>query len=335
MEIFKDYIKNLNKVLDEGNKHGRRARKFLESGHGISGLPTSGTFSQEKREKKEVQLLPSLQEFASTLGVSVDLNQRLGQHPDFANLKSSRNVEQHYIVSMFIDIKGSTNLFKKYHPGVVQEITQIIQEVAIHTSLVFGGYVHRLQGDGLFVYFGGKKTEKKLAVERALQNACVFTYFVKNDLRKIFNEQGVETIYTRIGIDFGDDDEVLWFCSGVGEISEVTTCSLHTSLASKMQNYAESNGVVVGENIKKFSHPKFFSPACNRDKSVPRYIFEIPDENYRYTQYDFNWLQYLKIQPFIATDQYGNIVLKSKAAIQNPENIRSIARRNIPYFANK
>lgn len=66
---------------------------------------------------------------------------------------------------------------------------------------------------------------------------------------KVFLEDGIEKINTRIGIDFGDD-EVLWANFGLMDVSELTTVNLHTSLASKMQGWASKNGIVLGQHIK-------------------------------------------------------------------------------------
>ncbi|MDJ1498796.1 hypothetical protein QNI19_38055 [Cytophagaceae bacterium DM2B3-1] len=290
------------------------------------------------KETKETRLLPSLQTLATELGLTVDVDQKLGLHPDFAHLKYSDQIENHFIVSMFVDIKGSTNLFRKYTPETVLIISNTIQRAAIHTFLLFGGYIHRLQGDGLFVYFGRKGQSISDCVCKALQSASVFTYFVKNDLKELFLEQGIEKINTRIGIDLGYDDDVVWATAGIGEISEVTTCSLHTSLASKMQGFAETNGIVIGDYIKNEaeSYEEFFTPVCNRTRaSSDRYIFEIPDEQFRYTQYDFNWLSFLKRQSFIATDLNGNLTLKPKAPnkqVYIGQNIQPIASQNKPYL---
>src|SRR5690606_523932 len=144
-----------------------------------------------------------------------------------------------YIVSVFIDISNSTSLFREYEPETILIITNTIQRAAIHTCVTFGGYVHRLEGDGLFVYFGGKGIDKKDATIKAITAASMFTYFVKNDLKKIFDHEGIEDISTKIGMDFGDDDKVLWAKAGIGDCSEITTYSLHTSLASKMQKWAK------------------------------------------------------------------------------------------------
>ncbi|TJZ63308.1 hypothetical protein FAZ15_03240 [Sphingobacterium olei] len=336
MHIFDDYLKPIRAAMAADSKSTKLNENLSFCGESFQKSFDVKAFNLQVPEKR---LLPSLSDFAKVLGLVPNFEQRLGLHPDFANLKYSESLEDHYIVSMFVDIKGSTNLFKKYTTRTVWIITNTIQRAAIHTCLIFEGYVHRLQGDGLFIYFGGKDVTPEVAVNRALQFSSVFTYFVKEDLKNIFIEQGVENIYTRIGVDLGYDRDVIWGIAGIGEISEVTTCSLHTSLASKMQGKAVSNGVVIGDHIKK-ENPlliDYCSPVCIRTGSEnDRYIFRIPEKNFYYTQYDFDWLKFLKKQEFIATDFYGNLQLKNKNSSsfsnKNVANLAPIAISNKPYY---
>ncbi|SDF43773.1 Adenylate and Guanylate cyclase catalytic domain-containing protein [Mucilaginibacter pineti] len=335
MHIFDDYVKPIRAAIAADPKSGKLYETLSFSERSLQKGLDFKVFNQQVPEKR---LLPNLADFARELGLTPNFEQGLGLHPDFSHLKHSESLEDHYIVSMFVDIKGSTNLFKKYTPRTVWIITNTIQRAAIHTCLIFGGYVHRLQGDGLFVYFGGKNMKPDLAVKRALQFSSVFTYFVKEDLKNIFIEQGIENIYTRIGIDLGYDTDVIWGMAGIGEISEVTTCSLHTSLASKMQSYAVSNGIVVGDHVKNESPAltEFYTPVCHRtQRENDRYIFQIPEERFNYTQYDFNWLNFLKRQDFIATDLSGQLQLKQKAVVipnRNIANLAPIAAVSKPYY---
>lgn len=334
MSIYTSYYKTIESAMT-----GHKASRSVNESFGASGdvLRKAVNFSASEETSSD-SLLPELRDLANELGITPNFNQRLGAHPDFEHLKGSNATENHYIVSMFIDIKGSTNLFKKYDGETVMNISNTIQRAAIHTCLVFGGYIHRLQGDGLFVYFGGKNVGSKLAAERALQAAAMFSYFVKHDLKNLFDEQGIERIYTRIGIDLGNDEDVVWGSAGMGDISEITTCSLHTSLAPKMQAYAESNGIVIGDKVKtavETAQP-FFTAVCKRTNDEnDRYIFRIPEKGFYYTQYDFNWFSFLKQQDFIATDLNGNLSLKSKKSVvynnRNIQNLTPIAEINKPY----
>lgn len=335
MKIYDDYLKTIKTAIAAD----RKSRNIMDNLEGFDeSLQKGFSYKDFKAQVPEKRLLPSLNELAEELGLQANFEQQLGLHPDFAHLKYSDQIEKHYITSMFVDIKGSTNLFKRYEPETVLIINNTIQRAAIHTCLIFGGYVHRLQGDGLFVYYGRKGLDISTAVLSALQSSSVFTYFVKNDLKNLFNQQGIEDIYTRIGIDLGYDRDVIWAMAGIGEISEVTTCSLHTSLACKMQSCASNNGIVIGDNIRKHMAvlEEYFTPVCHRTGDENhRYIFRNPDENFNYTQYDFKWLSFLKRQDFIVTDLQGNLSLKRKHTRTEPkvsENLKPIAILSKPYY---
>lgn len=334
MEIYSDYLNTIKTALQNGKK--RQNDSSISYFTGGSDSFEKGLDIKSLLEESRSQVpLPSLKVFADQIESTTDFDQKLGAHPDFKHLKESKEIESHFIVSMFIDIKNSTNLFKRYNSETVFVITNTIQRAAIHTCLIFGGYIHRLQGDGLFVYYGRKGMDEKEAVKKSLQASSLFTYFVKNDLKRLFNEEGIETIFTRIGIDFGTANDVVWGLAGIGEISEITTCSLHTSLASKMQSNAESNGIVVGDNVKdRFVYQELCTPVAKRTlKEGDRYIFRNDSEGFYYTQYDFNWLSYLKKQDYIATDLLGNLSFKRKVnQIRDVEYINPIASTNRPYF---
>lgn len=327
MNIYNDYLNTIKQAIQTDRLYENYSKKERKS-------LVKNSMSYQTFSASENGILPSLQDLMIQVPER-KLNQRLGLHPDFAHLKGTENIEDSAIVSMFIDIKGSTNLFKKYSNPTIVIIQNTIQRAAIHTCLIFGGYVHRLQGDGAFVYFGGKEINLETASKNALKAATIFTYFVKNDLKELFLEQGIEKIFTRIGIDLGYDEDVTWAMAGTGEISEVTTFSLHTSLASKMQSYAESNGIVIGENMvteSKISDDFYSTVASRTMNNADRYIFQIPEESFRYTQYDFRWDKYLKTLDFVVTDPYtGRISIKSKT-LNNPTYLKPIAETNKPYF---
>jgi class 3 adenylate cyclase len=332
MNIYEDYLQPIRKAIAADGQ----TRTYSEfAGGNVRNKINLRALNEAMPEKR---LLPSLEQFADAVGLKPDFTQKLGSHPDFAHLKHTEDTEEHYIVSMFVDVRRSTQLYGRYEPATVFVINNAIQRAAIHTALIFGGYVHRLQGDGLFAYFGGKNMPIKDAVNRALQFASVYSYFVKHDLKEVFEQQGIEQIYTRIGVDLGYDEDVVWAMAGIGEISEVTTFSLHTNLASKMQANAVSNGIVIGDHVKKEAAllQEFFTPVCLRTgKETDRYIFEIPKKGFRYTQHDFDWLKFLKKQDYIATDFSGNIQLKRKqapAVYANSNNLAPIAVKSKPYY---
>lgn len=326
-KLYKNYADDIAYYLREGKKGTiNKSSGYERLNEGLLSKPKMPWLDKTKNEAN----FRSLNALNAITGVPTRYEEKLGAHPSFKHLKNNSTSEYHYIVSMFIDVRNSTGLFKKYEPDVVANICRTIQLAAIHTCWYFDGYIHRLQGDGLMVYFGGKGIAKQSAVDNALMAASFISYFVKNDLKNVFEEQGVNKIYTRIGIDFGDDRATLWHNAGIGECSEVTTTSLHTSLACKMQAQAESNGVVVGDYILPFKQKDlsyFKYKKYRKDGNEQPYVYEIPEENFKYKQHDFDWEKYLKKHPLIQEDPEGNLIFTGPPILPNP-NIR----KNIEYL---
>jgi class 3 adenylate cyclase len=225
-----------------------------------------------------------------------------------------------YIVSMFIDVKGSTQFHRKYTLEQIAVIIQTIVIAATHTIALFGGHIQRLQYDGVFCYFGGRNISKEDAVKSAIDAASFFSYFIKHELKDIFEVEGIENVYTRVGIDFGDDKDVQWIFGSDG-CDELTTNSLHTSLAPKMQANAKANGIMIGHNVReRLGTAQLFTDLLRDSKGNVeegnRYIFRNPDENFYYTQFIFEWPAYLKeTYWFIKADPDGGLKIDYTSGI--------------------
>lgn len=329
MNTFSEYQNIIEKALSMNE-----TRRTLNESQMFSALssPITAkryTFSDYTNSKAQLSLSSDLVAIAKKMGVVPLTNQIIGHHPHFSHLKGTTNTEKHYIISAFIDIKGSTNLFRKYDEETNMIITNTIQLAAINVCQLFGGFIQRIQGDGLFVYFGGKNIDKNRSTQHCLTALSLFSYFVKNDLKRGFEQHGIEKIFTKIGVDFGDDDKVLWGIAGKENTSEIATYSLHTSLAAKMQAYAGSNEIVLGQNIKdKASLDDLFYSVVEEK----RYIFSDPENNFNYTQYKFDWLKYLKTSQYIATSISGDITIKPQiATIPSIASLKEVVGENRPY----
>lgn len=332
MEPFFEYQNIIEKAL---NRNEIRKSVNLSESRTFSGLsiPSSAlekyTMNDYVTNRSQLSLSTDLIAIANKMGVIPLRNQVIGHHPHFSHLKGTTNTEKHYIISAFIDIKGSTNLFKKYDEETNMIITNTIQLAAINVCQLFGGFIQRIQGDGLFVYFGGKNIEKVKATQHCLTALSLFSYFVKNDLKRAFEQHGIEKIFTKIGVDFGDDDKVLWGVAGQEQTSEIATYSLHTSLAAKMQAFAGSNEIIVGQNVKEKAQ---FDVLLYSVVDEKRYIFSDVDNGFYYTQYVFDWLKYLKSSQYIATSITGDITIKPQVtSIPNIAALKEATGNNRPY----
>jgi adenylate cyclase len=313
--IYSNFLEFISEAAN--SKDTTKLQDSFQKGIGSYALSSdSRTYSSEEvrpSQKGEI----GLEQLARFLNISPVKSPQLGDHPDFTNLRNLPigQFEKHYIASMFIDVKGSTNLNRKYSQEQIYYIIQSIVLAATHTCSLFGGHIQRLQYDGVFIYFGGKSKDKNKSIDEAIKAASFFSYFMKYELNEIFTELGIDSIHSRIGLDFGDDHEVQWVIFGTQNCNELTTNSLHTSLAPKMQSYAESNGIMIGHNVKsRLNGNAIYCDFIRNDignvDTNKRYIYQDPNKNFYYSQYKFNWISYLKNSfYFIKTDDKGNIYI--------------------------
>ncbi|MEM1259606.1 MAG: hypothetical protein AAF600_02400 [Bacteroidota bacterium] len=284
-----------------------------------------------RNELPGIELNEGMKTFAKGMGATTTMTYpSLGNHPDFSYLRGTDNSEDHWIISGFIDVRKSTQLFNQFTKGTVRLITESIVRASIFAVNLCGGYVHRIHGDGLMVYFGRKDMDKKDAVKDALISFAMISYFVKNDLKDYFESNGIKDIHTRAGLDLGHSNQVSWFYSGIGDSGEVTTCSLHTSLAPKMQSNAKINGIVVGHHIyTQLNKDKYFDKRSNP-------IHDYGDGRV-YEQYHFNWERYLVDIGLAVQKDNGVLVLTINALPtpdRNSDHLYSTAVKSKPFFSN-
>lgn len=231
----------------------------------------------------------------------------IGPHPDFKNIVDHNSTLHHHCVSVFADIKGSTNLVNKYDLKEIRFIKDTILSFCIHLAHFFGGHIHRLQGDGVFLQFVRRGDHPNDAIINALNSSSLMVNFMQSILSDAFESQGIDPLKIRIGIDYGKDEDVLWSHYGIPGCSELTTTSLHTDLAAKLQSNAPSNGIMIGKNVvEKLDLVDEFWDYTTKPGSDEKdyYVFRGNDINYN--QYLFNWEKYLQTFDFIDFDSLSN-----------------------------
>lgn len=294
-KLYQPYLDHLQDVLNLQSV--TETRQYPP----INGLPEREVLQRiNKGLLKLDEQQTALQQVADLFGIKSYQRPKLVPHPDFEHLRNAENMtEEHYIVSMFIDVRRSTAMFKRLSKEQIHGVVNIVNRVTTHTMALFGSHhIQRIMFDGTFCYFGGRNIPKEQAVMDAINAATMFCYFMEWELPSYFEQYGLEKVNTRIGIDFGDTSDVLWGLHGTVDCGELSTTSLHTSLAAKMQCNAAPNGIVVGQymvdRMADEARPfcdKFRDAKGNVDESK-RYIFR--SENLNYSQYEFNWDSYLK-----------------------------------------
>lgn len=201
-------------------------------------------------------------------------------------------------------------------------IKDTLLTLCINVVSHFGGHVHRLQGDAAFVQFVRKDSNPSDSVINALNAASVLCQVVSEDLSSAFVSHGLDPIKIRVGIDYGSDEEVMWSHYGIANCNELTTTSLHTDLAAKLQHKASVNSIRIGKNLVDaiemkqdyFNTPKI---TVNTKDVEDRYIIQSREFNYR--QFDFNWKKYLNSFSFYKQNSDGKLEI-----VDNPFTLQAI-----------
>lgn len=177
----------------------------------------------------------------------------IGDHPDFLHLKGTRSFHYHYITTLFMDIESSTRLSLLYSLEDVFRIKNAFIRVAMEMVKAFDGHVHRIMGDSVMAYFGGKGIKPENSCVDALNCGSLLMYFVNRVvIPKLSNEGYDDPFGIRIGIDFGKEEDVLWGAYGYPNMDEVTATSFYVDVASKLQHSAGRNQIMIGNSIWKF-----------------------------------------------------------------------------------
>ncbi|WMJ74749.1 hypothetical protein RCC89_16465 [Cytophagaceae bacterium ABcell3] len=325
MKLFDNYLNSISDIVSENRVQNyanfsgtSQVSKYAKAMLNESFLTSKSITSNKvliEFDKNQLTTLFGLNPFSFS-------ETKIGSHPDFQHLQY-HEFENHYCVSMFMDIKGSTRLNEKYSLFQIRKIKDTILTLAIHVASHFGGHVHRLQGDGIFLQFVRKGQSEQDAVINALNTATILTHFISSDLAEIFHSTGVQPLRVRIGIDIGYKDDVLWSHYGIPGCSELTTTSLHTDLAAKLQAKAKSNGILVGSNVKEILDIKDeFCQTCYDNNEKQDYYIYQGFKNYR--KFNFNWENYLNSFDFVKK-KFNRIEIEEpririKCKVKNCEN---------------
>jgi hypothetical protein len=209
---------------------------------------------------------------------------------------------------MFVDIKNSTSIYLKTKDLVwTKTFKNTVLRVISIFMRIFDGHIHRLQGDAVFSYFGWRDKCEEDAIIDSLNASSFLLWYIEKILNpKLINLQ-YEPLKIRIGIDYGNTDEVIWSEYGLAPATEVTTTSLHTDLAAKLQNKASSNTVMIGNNVKEFLDlPDEFIDIKKYQKNYEdiedKYILDKPEKRYRMWIFKHN--KYLEYFPFLNTTNF-------------------------------
>ncbi len=153
--------------------------------------------------------------------------------------------ERRQLTVMFCDLVGSTKLSAELDPEDLRLIMQQYQEAASNVIKSYDGYVAKLLGDGILVYFGFPKANEN-DCERAVRAGLDVVEAV-NQIQ-MMTANATRSLKVRIGIATG--------LVIVGEMSGANVVEAHAvvgetpNLAARLQSIAQPGSIVISAESK-------------------------------------------------------------------------------------
>jgi adenylate cyclase len=262
-----------------------------------------------------------------------------GDHPEYEHLRGTDRQASGYVVSLFMDIEGSTRLGLLYPTQKVVAIKQNILRAAIETIQALDGHVHRMMGDAVLAFFRSKSKEPEDSAIDALNCATVLVSFFKEVVIPQLGEHGVDHDFgIRVGIDYGDAESVLWSSFGYPGMEEVTATSFFVDTAAKLQQASPRNGIMIGQSVRElldFPSELWSTKLVTRDGEKVPSPYLLPNysdaggarSNYR--QFLVRHADYLSLLPANDVDQRPfkvSAVIKDARGMSSTDVLQSAAR---------
>ncbi|SMC79941.1 hypothetical protein [Pseudomonas sp. URIL14HWK12:I5] len=244
-------------------------------------------------------------------------NGTIGTHPDFAELADTENQENHFICSLFLDIKNSTRLTFIYELHEVVAIKNTILKAAADTVRAMDGHVHRFMGDAMLAFFGGKKQSIEDSIVNAINCTSVLEALMTGTIIPVleqtyYQDPKADYLGFRIGLDFGSTEKVLWSSYGLRGVSEVTPTSFYVDVASKLQSIAGKNKAMLGDSIlSEIDFPADYRKVRSRTQTnakgereiidtptLPRTYTDREGKQHTYKVWELSHEKYRDILPF-------------------------------------
>jgi len=190
---------------------------------------------------------------------------------------------------LYVDIVGSTKMSMTLPPDKLSIIISSFSQEMSYVIEQFHGYVLKFVGDAVIGYFVETKTDQIPSVYNTVACAESMIKVVKQGINPILIEKvGLSEIGIKIGIDFGINTVVRY---GADEQeAHVDLLGPTMNVASKIQNLAKPNQIIVGQDAYDKLDPYmqgFFSDMTDELNYPLQHYSDDQDKIYRVYRYTY------------------------------------------------
>ena len=157
------------------------------------------------------------------------------------------------MVILYVDLVGSTNLTLSLPvEKIVTIVSSFAQEMA-YTVTQFGGYMLKFVGDAVLAYFNAEN-ELIYPADNIINCAKSMLKVITVGINPILTISGYPPLAAKIGIDHGQNI-IVRYGSDIKK-SHVDILGPSMNMAAKIQNMAEPNQLLIGEDVYNKLHPE-------------------------------------------------------------------------------
>ncbi len=162
---------------------------------------------------------------------------------------------------LYVDLVGSTAISMKLPPDKLLILISSFSQEMSYVIEKFDGYVLKFVGDAVIGYFVNNKKSTIHAVDNAVGCAESMIKVINQGINPILiKKAGLSEISVKIGIDFGKNVVVRY--GSDEQMAYVDLLGPTMNVASKIQNLAKPNEILVGQEVYNRLNPnirEFFS----------------------------------------------------------------------------
>ncbi|MBI3379035.1 MAG: adenylate/guanylate cyclase domain-containing protein [Nitrospirae bacterium] len=189
---------------------------------------------------------------------------------------------------LFFDLKDFTSITSKLKNEQVLYMLNTIIPQMMHVVKRWRGEIEKNTGDGIMAIIGTETRDSFLIARDAIETAMAMRYIMLNAIQANFIEKGIPFLNFRIGIDMG---EVLISRIGIDGTNHLVVIGDAANRASKLQGFASSNGIVLGENMYSNLH-SLLQGYCNEEKHEDwKWSYTQPEKPYRFFSFNLDFAE--------------------------------------------
>ena len=156
------------------------------------------------------------------------------------------------MVVLYVDLVGSTTMTLEMPEEKIAIIVSSFSQEMASVIRQHNGYVLKFVGDAVIGYFVGENNGL-LASDNAVSCAKSMISVIQKGINPILNQYDYPDLMVKIGVDFGQNIIVRYGADVKN--SHVDLMGPAMNIASKIQNMAKPNQILIGDDVYQRLHP--------------------------------------------------------------------------------